>query len=87
MRKRWKALLRRFYRLYQEAHVPFFAAALAYYALLSLMPLLFLLVGLFGFRPHDPNRLLNCLRRNIVLLVVLQLLVPAPVGFIDCLLH
>jgi len=42
-------LLRRFYRLYQEAHVPFFAAALAYYALLSLMPLLFLLVGLFGF--------------------------------------
>ena len=49
MRKRWKALLRRFYRLYQEAHVPFFAAALAYYALLSLMPLLFLLVGLFGF--------------------------------------
>ena len=42
-------MLRRFYRLYQEAHVPFFAAALAYYALLSLMPLLFLLVGLFGF--------------------------------------
>jgi membrane protein len=43
------ALLKRFYRRYQEAHVPFFAAALAYYALLSLMPLLFLLVGLFGF--------------------------------------
>ncbi|WP_022797529.1 YhjD/YihY/BrkB family envelope integrity protein [Thermus islandicus] len=42
-------MLRRFYRRYQEAHVPFFAAALAYYALLSLMPLLFLLVGLFGF--------------------------------------
>ncbi|SDF15485.1 membrane protein [Thermus arciformis] len=41
-------MLRRFYRLYQEAHVPFFAAALAYYALFSLMPLLFLLVGLFG---------------------------------------
>lgn len=42
-------MLRRFYRRYQEARVPFFAAALAYYALLSLMPLLFLLVGLFGF--------------------------------------
>ncbi len=41
-------MLKRFYRLYQEAHVPFFAAALAYYALLSLMPLLFLLVGGFG---------------------------------------
>ncbi|GGM92407.1 hypothetical protein GCM10007092_01840 [Thermus composti] len=41
-------MLRRFYRLYQEAHVPFFAAALAYYALLSLMPLLLLLVGGFG---------------------------------------
>ncbi|MFD3005881.1 MULTISPECIES: YhjD/YihY/BrkB family envelope integrity protein [Thermus] len=41
-------MLRRLLALYQEAHVPFFAAALAYYALLSLMPLLFLLVGVFG---------------------------------------
>jgi membrane protein len=41
-------LLRDLLRLYQEAHVPFFAAALAYYALLSLTPLLLLLVGVFG---------------------------------------
>jgi membrane protein len=41
-------LLRRLLGLYAQAHVPFFAAALAYYALLSLMPLLFLLVGVFG---------------------------------------
>ena len=42
-------MLRNLIRIYQEAHVPFFAAALAYYALLSLMPLLLLLVGVFGF--------------------------------------
>jgi membrane protein len=41
-------LLRDLIRIYQEAHVPFFAAALAYYALLSLTPLLLLLVGVFG---------------------------------------
>ncbi|WP_117237720.1 YhjD/YihY/BrkB family envelope integrity protein [Thermus sediminis] len=41
-------MLRNFLRVYREAHVPFFAAALAYYALLSLMPLLLLLAGLFG---------------------------------------
>jgi membrane protein len=41
-------LLRDLIRTYQEAHVPFFAAALAYYALLSLTPLLLLLVGVFG---------------------------------------
>jgi len=41
-------LLRGLLRLYREAHVPFFAAALAYYALLSLTPLLLFLAGLFG---------------------------------------
>ncbi len=41
-------MLRDLIRIYQEAHVPFFAAALAYYALLSLTPLLLLLVGVFG---------------------------------------
>jgi membrane protein len=41
-------LLRDLLRLYREAHVPFFAAALAYYALLSLTPLLLFLAGLFG---------------------------------------
>ncbi|GLV49098.1 hypothetical protein TJA_22000 [Thermus sp. LT1-2-5] len=41
-------MLKRLLRLYGEAHVPFFAASLAYYALLSLTPLLFLLAGGFG---------------------------------------
>lgn len=41
-------MLRDLIRIYQEAHVPFFAAALAYYALLSLTPLLLFLAGLFG---------------------------------------
>jgi membrane protein len=45
--RRWETLKEAF-RLYQEAHVPFFAAALAYYALLSLAPLLLLLLGVFG---------------------------------------
>jgi len=41
-------LLRDLIRIYQEAHVPFFAAALAYYALLSLTPFLLFLGGLLG---------------------------------------
>ena len=41
--------LSRMLRAYTNAHIPFFAAALSYYALFSLMPLLFLLVGVFGF--------------------------------------
>lgn len=41
-------------RLYREAHLPFFAAALAYYALFSLMPFLSLLVGILGFFLRDP---------------------------------
>ncbi|WP_027893700.1 YhjD/YihY/BrkB family envelope integrity protein [Calidithermus chliarophilus] len=41
--------LSRMVRAYTNAHIPFFAAALSYYALFSLMPLLFLLVGVFGF--------------------------------------
>lgn len=44
------------YRLYARAHVPFFAAALAYYAIFSLMPMLFLLVGVFGWLlRHNPS--------------------------------
>jgi membrane protein len=47
--------LQQFYRLYTLAHVPFFAAALAYYAIFSLMPMLFLLVGVFGWLlRHNP---------------------------------
>ncbi|HHO57793.1 MAG TPA: YihY/virulence factor BrkB family protein, partial [Oceanithermus profundus] len=38
----------RLVRVYGQAHVPFFAASLAYYALFSLLPLLLLIVGVFG---------------------------------------
>ncbi|WP_337845751.1 YhjD/YihY/BrkB family envelope integrity protein [Thermus sp.] len=48
MEPRRRITLKEAFRLYQEAHVPFFAAALAYYALLSLAPLLLLLLGVFG---------------------------------------
>lgn len=37
------------YRQYTRSHIPFFSASLAYYALFSLMPLLILLAGIFGF--------------------------------------
>jgi len=43
-----QAYLKRLVRVYTQAHVPFFAASLAYYALFSLLPLLLLLVGVFG---------------------------------------
>ncbi|HGY08659.1 MAG TPA: YihY/virulence factor BrkB family protein [Oceanithermus profundus] len=43
-----KAFLERLVRVYTQAHVPFFAASLAYYALFSLLPLLLLIVGVFG---------------------------------------
>ncbi|MGQ9736272.1 MAG: YhjD/YihY/BrkB family envelope integrity protein [Thermaceae bacterium] len=47
-------LIREIAALYQAAHLSFFAAALAYYALFSLAPLLLLLAGLFGFLLRDP---------------------------------
>lgn len=43
------AFVRRLYSIYSRSHIPFFAAALAYYAIFSLMPVLFLLGGVFGF--------------------------------------
>ncbi len=43
-----RAYLKRLVAVYTRAHVPFFAASLAYYALFSLLPLLLLLVGVFG---------------------------------------
>lgn len=42
-------LIGQVYQLYTRSHIPFFSAALAYYALFSLMPLLILLAGIFGF--------------------------------------
>ena len=51
MTHKWHTALRfalRVYHHYTHSHIPFFAAALSYYALFSIMPLLFLLVGVFG---------------------------------------
>lgn len=51
MTQKWHTALRfalRIYHHYTQSHIPFFAAALSYYALFSLMPLLFLLLGVFG---------------------------------------
>ncbi len=48
MRLRIPRFVKRFLRIYTRVHVPFFAAALAYYALFSLLPLLLFLAGLFG---------------------------------------
>ena len=47
-RKALRRFLARLVRVYGQAHVPFFAASLAYYALFSLLPLLLLIVGVFG---------------------------------------
>ncbi len=43
-----KAYLKRLAGVYTRAHVPFFSASLAYYALFSLLPLLLMVVGVFG---------------------------------------
>jgi len=62
--------LSRAYRAYTNAHIPFFAAALAYYALFSLMPLLFLLVGVFGFVLSGDEGLRNAFLLRLVELTV-----------------
>ncbi len=43
------SFITRVVKSYSSDHVSFFAAALAYYALFSLTPMLFLLAGVFGF--------------------------------------
>lgn len=53
------------YRLYNQSHIPFFAASLAYYALFSLMPLLFLLVGVFGLVLAGNEALLEAVRQRL----------------------
>lgn len=57
--------LRHAYRLYNQSHIPFFAASLAYYALFSLMPLLFLLVGVFGLVLAGNEALLEAVRQRL----------------------
>ena len=61
----------RLYQLYITSHLPFFAAALAYYAVFSLMPLLFLLAGVFGFVLEGNETLRNSFLLRLIELVVL----------------
>lgn len=63
--------LQRIYQSYTASHIPFFAAALAYYALFSLMPLLFLLVGVFGFILRGNAELESAFFSRLVELTVL----------------
>lgn len=59
------------YHLYTRSHIPFFAAALAYYALFSLMPLLILLAGVFGFVLSGNEGLRSAVLVRLIELVVL----------------
>lgn len=59
------------YQLYTRSHIPFFAAALAYYALFSLMPLLILLAGVFGFVLSGNEALRSAVLVRLIELVVL----------------
>ncbi len=59
------------YQLYTRSHIPFFSAALAYYALFSLMPLLILLAGIFGFVLSSNEDLRNAVLVRLIELVVL----------------
>ncbi|MBO1437136.1 YhjD/YihY/BrkB family envelope integrity protein [Meiothermus sp. CFH 77666] len=58
------------YQLYTRSHIPFFSAALAYYALFSLMPLLILLAGIFGFVLSGNEDLRNAVLVRLIELVV-----------------
>lgn len=64
-------LIGQVYRLYTRSHIPFFAAALAYYALFSLMPLLILLAGIFGFVLSGNEGLRSAVLVRLIELVVL----------------
>jgi membrane protein len=79
MTHKWHSLLRfalRVYHHYTHSHIPFFAAALSYYALFSLMPLLFLLVGVFGLvlsgNPELKNQFVTRLAELTLLLFPTQ---------------
>ncbi len=64
-------ILAQVYQLYMRAHIPFFSAALAYYALFSLMPLLILLAGIFGLVLSGSEDLRNAVLVRLIELVVL----------------
>lgn len=64
-------LIQRIIALYTRSHIPFFSAALAYYAVFSLMPLLFFLVGVFGFFLGGNPQLKNAFLVRLIELVVL----------------
>ncbi|RIH76618.1 YhjD/YihY/BrkB family envelope integrity protein [Meiothermus hypogaeus] len=66
-----QSFLGQVYQLYTRSHIPFFSAALAYYALFSLMPLLILLAGIFGFVLSGNEDLRNAVLVRLVELVVL----------------
>ncbi len=59
------------YGLYIRSHIPFFSAALAYYALFSLMPLLILLAGIFGFVLSGNQELRDAVLVRLIEMVVL----------------
>jgi membrane protein len=60
-----------FHQLYIRSHIPFFSASLAYYALFSLMPLLILLAGIFGFVLSGNEELRNAVLVQLIEVVVL----------------
>lgn len=64
-------LIGQVYQLYTRSHIPFFAAALAYYALFSLMPLLILLAGVFGLVLSGNEGLRQAVLVRLIELVVL----------------
>lgn len=66
----WKFIVQ-VYELYAKSHIPFFSAALAYYALFSLTPLLFLLAGVFGFILSGNAQLKNAFLVRLIELTVL----------------
>ena len=70
-------LIGQVYQLYTRAHIPFFSAALAYYALFSLMPLLILLAGIFGLVLSGNQDLRTAVLVRLIELVVL-LFPPSP---------
>jgi membrane protein len=66
-----RSIIAQVYQLYTRAHIPFFSAALAYYALFSLMPLLILLAGIFGLVLSGNQDLRNAVLVRLIELVVL----------------
>jgi len=66
-----QSIIAQVYQLYTRAHIPFFSAALAYYALFSLMPLLILLAGIFGLVLSGSEDLRTAVLVRLIELVVL----------------